>query len=105
MRSSRAASGWSAKGIVMAKAIAVSGERPEDKRPNQLTGAWERSTGFLKDVRNEMRKVVTPSMKEVQSTTVVVIVTVFAFAAYFYVVDQVLNQAVQGLLHLLGSGQ
>jgi preprotein translocase subunit SecE len=40
----------------------------------------------------------------VQNTTVVVIVTVFAFAAYFYVVDQVLGRVVQWLLHLLGSG-
>ncbi len=89
----------------MAKAIAVSGERSDDKRPNQLMGSWERTTDFLKDVRNEMRKVVTPSLKEVQSTTGVVIVTVFAFAAYFYLVDQVLGRAIQGLLHLLGSGQ
>ena len=43
-------------------------------------------------------------LKEVQNTTVVVIVTVFAFAAYFYVVDQVLGRIVQWLLHLLGSG-
>ena len=89
----------------MAKAIAVSGERPEDKQPNQLMGAWDRSVGFLKDVRSEMRKVVTPSRQEVQNTTTVVIITVFAFAAYFYVVDQVLGRAIQGLLHLLGSGQ
>jgi preprotein translocase SecE subunit len=33
------------------------------------------------DVRNEMRKVVTPSRKEVQATTTVVLVTVFIFAA------------------------
>jgi preprotein translocase subunit SecE len=59
--------------------------------------------GFLKDVRNEMRKVWTPSFKEVQNTTVVVIITVFAFALYFYVVDQVLGRVVQWLLHLLGS--
>jgi len=92
----------------MAKAIAVSNERPESKQPqqpNQLTSAWERSSGFLKDVRNEMRKVVTPSRNEVQSTTAVVIFTVFAFAAYFYVVDQVLGRSISGLLHLLGSGQ
>ncbi len=92
----------------MAKAIAVPNERQESKQPqqpNQLTGAWERSSGFLKDVRNEMRKVVTPSRNEVQSTTVVVIFTVFAFAAYFYVVDQVLGRSISGLLHLLGSGQ
>jgi preprotein translocase subunit SecE len=94
--------------IVMAKAVAVPSERPESKQPhqpNQLVGTWDRSVGFLRDVRNEMRKVVTPSRKEVQSTTTVVIVTVFAFAAYFYVVDQVLGRAIQWLLHLLGSGQ
>ncbi|HEX6773137.1 MAG TPA: preprotein translocase subunit SecE [Acidobacteriaceae bacterium] len=93
----------------MAKAIAVPSERserPEPKQPqqpNQLVGTWDRSVGFLKDVRNEMRKVWTPSWKEVQSTSVVVIVTVFAFAAYFYVVDNVLGRIVQWLLHALGS--
>jgi hypothetical protein len=30
-------------------------------------------------------------------------VTVFAFAAYFYVVDNVLGRIVQWLLHALGS--
>ena len=92
----------------MAKAIAVHNEKPESKQPqgpSQLAGTWERSTGFLRDVRNEMRKVTTPSRSEVQSTTVVVIITVFAFAAYFYVVDQVLGRGIQWLLHLLGSGQ
>ncbi len=93
----------------MAKAIAVPSERSErpeprqPQQPNQLVGKWDRSVGFLKDVRNEMRKVWTPSWKEVQSTTVVVIVTVFAFAAYFYVVDNVLGRIVQWLLHALGS--
>jgi preprotein translocase subunit SecE len=50
-----------------------------------------------------MRKVWTPTLKEVQNTTAVVIVTVFAFAAYFYVVDQVLGRAMTWFLHLLGS--
>jgi preprotein translocase subunit SecE len=90
----------------MAKAIAVTGERPQQqKEPNQLTGFVDRSTSFLKDVRNEMRKVVTPSRQEVQTTTVVVIVTVFAFAFYFYAVDQVLGRTIQALLHWLGTGQ
>lgn len=91
----------------MAKAIAVPTERPESKQPqqpSQLVGTWDRWMGFLKDVRNEMRKVWTPSFSEVKSKTMVVIVTVFAFAAYFYVVDQVLGRVVQWLLHLLGSG-
>lgn len=89
----------------MAKAIAVSGERPEQQKgPSQLTGFVDRSTGFLKDVRNEMRKVVTPSRQEVQTTTIVVIFTVFAFAFYFYAVDQILGRVIQALLHSLGTG-
>jgi preprotein translocase subunit SecE len=56
-------------------------------------------------VRSEMRKVTTPSREEVRTTTTVVIVTVFAFAAYFYVVDAVLSRAVQSLLHWLGGVQ
>jgi preprotein translocase subunit SecE len=106
----------------MAKAIAVAGERPnrqndrnpdrpnkdqqvDEKGPNQLTSFVERSSGFLKDVRNEMRKVVTPSRQEVQTTTVVVIGTVFAFAAFFYICDNVFGHLIQLLLHWLGSSQ
>jgi preprotein translocase subunit SecE len=42
---------------------------------------------FLNEVRAEMKKVVSPSRAEVQATTIVVIVTVFVFAAYFGLVD------------------
>jgi preprotein translocase subunit SecE len=37
-----------------------------------------------------MKRVTWPSSKQVQSTTIVVILTVFAFAAFFQVVDQVI---------------
>jgi preprotein translocase subunit SecE len=37
-----------------------------------------------------MRKVTTPSRKEVEATTIVVIITVFIFGVYFWVVDSVL---------------
>ena len=88
----------------MAKAATTAlSEAKQPQQPSQLVGTWDRWMGFLKDVRNEMRKVWTPSFKEVQNTSVVVIITVFAFAAYFYVVDQVLGKVVQSLLHLLGS--
>jgi len=42
----------------------------------------------------EMKKVTSPSFKEVQSTTVVVIITVFLFAAYFEVVDLILGKGI-----------
>jgi preprotein translocase subunit SecE len=48
-------------------------------------------SGFYGDVRNEMRKVTTPTRKEVQATTVVVIITVFIFGVYFGVVDKIVG--------------
>ena len=55
---------------------------------DKAAGFVGRTGGFLKEVRTEMRKVTTPSIKEVRATTGVVIVTVFLFAAYFFVVDK-----------------
>jgi preprotein translocase subunit SecE len=41
-----------------------------------------------------MRKVTTPSRKEVQSTTTVVIITVFLFGLYFFIIDNVIGRGV-----------
>jgi preprotein translocase subunit SecE len=49
---------------------------------------------FLKDTRQEMRKVVTPTRDQVQSTTIVVLVTVFIFAAYFALIDAVAGKGI-----------
>jgi preprotein translocase subunit SecE len=48
-----------------------------------------------------MRKVIWPSRTEVQSTTIVVLVTVFIFAAYFWLVDNIIGRAIEALLHSL----
>ena len=56
---------------------------------------------FLKDVRSEMRKVVTPTRPEVQATTAIVITTVFIFAAYFAVTDYVFGQGITRLIQYL----
>jgi preprotein translocase subunit SecE len=66
---------------------------------------WNEFTGFLRDVRAEMRKVVTPSWKEVKTTTSVVIVAVFLFGAYFFVVDGLFRQGVHVLLKAMGGLQ
>lgn len=90
----------------MAKTALATGEDRSPQKStttNQLTGYWTRTVDFLNDVRGEMRKVVTPSRKEVQATTTVVIVTVFVFAAFFYVIDSVLGSALKALLHWLGG--
>ena len=75
----------------MAKAATV--EREEQGLGGRLKQFPSRTRGFFADVRNEMRKVTFPSMKEVRATTLVVIITVFVFALYFGVVDLILNQA------------
>jgi len=69
----------------MAKAIAVAEETNSGMQ--QWKTAPARLGEFLNDVRAEMKKVVSPSRAEVQATTIVVIVTVFVFAAYFGLVD------------------
>ncbi len=66
-------------------------------------GVWGNLTNFLSDVRAEMKKVVTPTRKEVQSTTTVVIITVFIFGAYFFVTDKIFGAALQAILHKLGA--
>jgi preprotein translocase subunit SecE len=93
------------KAVTKAKADKLAERGQDAGQGNQLTGMYTRTADFLRDVRSEMRKVTTPSREEVRTTTTVVIVTVFAFAAYFYVVDAVLSRAIQSLLHWLGGVQ
>ena len=66
---------------------------------------WTEFTSFLRDVRAEMRKVVTPSPKEVRVTTGVVIVAVFLFGLFFFIVDFIFRVSVYGLLGRLGGLQ
>jgi preprotein translocase subunit SecE len=83
----------------MAKAALINTEQGV---PNRALSFVTRGRDFLRDVRSEMRKVVTPSWKEVQSTTAVVIISVFIFAGFFWLVDAVLGNAIKYLYHSLG---
>ena len=93
------------------KATIMNDQRPLKKQePGALSnftgnvaGAWGKITNFLSDVRAEMRKVVTPSRKEVESTTTVVIIAVFLFGLFFFVVDGVFSRMVQEILHRAGA--
>lgn len=49
---------------------------------------------YVGDLQMEMRRVTWPSKKQVQATTIVVIVTVFGFAAYFFVVDFLVGKGI-----------
>jgi len=53
--------------------------------------SWpERLRSYVEGLKREMRLVTWPSREQVQSTTVVVLVTVFVFAVFFFVVDSIL---------------
>jgi preprotein translocase subunit SecE len=64
--------------------------------------AWpERIKTFYSDVRSEMKKVTTPSFKDVQATTGVVIITVFLFGVYFWIVDNTIGSGINYLFKYL----
>ena len=97
------------------KAALVNGEErpaPIKRQPNsgpnpmeRAVGVWKEFTHFLGDVRGEMRKVVTPSRKEVEATTTVVIIAVFIFGLFFFVVDSIFDLGLHQLLSKLGGLQ
>ena len=54
---------------------------------------------YVQDLHMEMRRVTWPAWKQVRATTGVVIVAVFAFAAYFYVVDLIVGRGITRLFN------
>ena len=56
---------------------------------------------YVQELQTEMKRVSWPAWKQVRATTVVVIVSVFALAAYFMVVDYFCNQTVTKLFNVL----
>jgi preprotein translocase subunit SecE len=93
-------------------AIVKNEERPAPKRQEpgaasnaigRVTETWENFTRFLSDVRAETRKVVTPSRKEVQATTTVVLVAVFIFGVYFFLIDRIFAFGLERLLRSLSG--
>ncbi len=55
---------------------------------------------YVQDLQMEMRRVTWPSRTQVRATTMVVIVTVFAFAAYFEVVDSIIARLIGKLFQV-----
>jgi preprotein translocase subunit SecE len=52
---------------------------------------------YFEDLQLEMKRVTWPSWKQVRGTTAVVIASVFAFAAYFFVVDAIVTRLINKL--------
>ena len=67
-----------------------------------LFGWWGRSRTFLAQVRNEMERVTWPTWKEVQATTIVVILTAVAFGLYLWGIDLVLDRLARSLFRAFG---
>ena len=66
--------------------------------------SWpEKIKTFYNDVRMEMKKVTTPALKEVQATTVVVVITVFIFGLYFWLVDFVIGRGVDYMFRFFSN--
>ncbi|HTR35637.1 MAG TPA: preprotein translocase subunit SecE [Bryobacteraceae bacterium] len=56
----------------------------------QRASSWPMQVkNYVEELQTEMRRVTWPSWKQVRATTVVVIIAVFAFAAYFAVIDEI----------------
>ena len=56
---------------------------------------WPSSTkNYFEELQAEMRRVTWPTWKQVRATTGVVIAAVFAFAAYFFVVDFIVARGI-----------
>jgi preprotein translocase subunit SecE len=72
--------------------------------PIGRAGGWFTATkDYIQELQLEMRRVTWPSWKQVRATTGVVIACVFAFAAYFYVVDLAISNAVNRVLKVFAK--
>jgi len=85
----------------MAQAVSK-GAPMDDGKPLGQIQAWPaRLKEYTQDLQAEMRRVTWPTRAQVQTTTLVVILTVFVFAAYFWAVDLVLGRAISRLFETL----
>ncbi|MBK7928997.1 MAG: preprotein translocase subunit SecE [Bryobacterales bacterium] len=75
----------------------------EGKPLAQVQALPARIKEYVGDLQAEMRRVTWPSRDQVQTTTLVVIFTVFVFAAYFYGVDLILGRGVSRLFEMLAQ--
>jgi preprotein translocase subunit SecE len=83
----------------MAKAIATTTGEGGGGALESVKGLPQRTKSFYTEVRTEMKKVTSPTRKEVQATTAVVIVTVFVFGLYFWIIDTAIGRGISAILN------
>jgi preprotein translocase subunit SecE len=71
----------------------------EELSMTQKAAGWPAQVKeYFEDLQLEMKRVTWPPWKQVRATTAVVIAAVFVFAAYFFVVDNIVRVSIQKLL-------
>ena len=64
--------------------------------------SWpQRTRSYISEVKAEMRRVSWPNWPQVRATTGVVIAAVFLFAAYFFVVDNIVRTVIDKIINAL----
>jgi preprotein translocase subunit SecE len=65
-----------------------------------MANGWPQQTkSYIEEVQAEMRRVTWPTWRQVRATTGVVIAAVFLFAAYFWVVNAVVNGVITWIIN------
>jgi len=68
----------------------------------ERVSSWPtRTRDYVNELNLEMRRVTWPNWKQVRATTLVVIISVFLFAAYFWLVDYAVNAIVSKVFNAL----
>jgi len=72
----------------------------EEQSLSQKAAGWPAQVkDYFQELQLEMKRVTWPSWKQVRATTGVVIIAVFAFAAYFAVVDTLVSEGLKRLMN------
>jgi preprotein translocase subunit SecE len=67
---------------------------------NLQSPSWPaRTREYIDEVQAEMKRVTWPTWPQVRSTTLVVIVSTFLLAAYFWVVDVLVNSVITRMIN------
>ena len=86
----------------MSKAMAIAQAQEDSNSFGQrAAGLPARLKNYFEDLQMEMKRVTWPTWKQVRATTLVVIAAVFAFAAYFFVVDFLVGRSITKLFDAL----
>jgi preprotein translocase SecE subunit len=72
--------------------------------PKHFLKTWvQNAKQFYRDVRTEMYQVTWPDRREVEGTTVVVIIFIFVVGIYLFIVDELSLRAIGWIMRYFGA--